>query len=103
MTAQALHQLAEELEALEAASTVVPHRLTDLSLVSDVQLSSEEMRHFAARRKARSFPNPFRSAIVAIDDLHLGYARMFQILNDHPAITVRVFRDTAAAEVWLRS
>jgi hypothetical protein len=103
VTAEALHALADQLETLEAASPVVPHRLTDLSAVTDVQLTSEEMRHFAARRKALRFANSFRSAIVAVDDLHLGYARMFQILNDHPEITVRVFRDVAAAEAWLRS
>ena len=45
--------------------------------------------------------NPFRTALVAVSALQQGYARMFQTLNDHPMITVRVFDSIAAAEAWL--
>jgi len=55
----------------------------------------------ARTRKAFGPRNPFRTALVAVSALQQGYARMFQTLNDHPMITVRVFDSIAAAEAWL--
>jgi len=56
----------------------------------------------AAARRARTFPNSFRSALVVAREVQKGYARMFQTLNDHPMVQIRIFEDWEAAERWLR-
>jgi hypothetical protein len=33
--------------------------------------------------------------------MHVGFARMFQILFDHPQIEVQLFATPAEAEAWL--
>jgi hypothetical protein len=45
--------------------------------------------------------NPVKTAIVAPKPVHVGFARMFQILTDHPQIIVEVFATVVAAEAWL--
>jgi hypothetical protein len=42
-----------------------------------------------------------RTALVAVTPVQLGIARMFQTLNDHPLIELRVFSDREAAVAWL--
>jgi hypothetical protein len=44
-----------------------------------------------------------KSAIVAPMPVQVGFARMFQILNDHPQIEVQLFATLAEAEAWLVS
>jgi hypothetical protein len=31
----------------------------------------------------------------------MGFARMFQILNEHPQVTVRIFEDETSARAWI--
>ena len=91
--------------ALEAKSyeggDVVPHRITDLSRVDKLNISFEDVFQLAAARKLLRFSNTFKSALVVSSDIQMGYARMFQTLNDHPQITLRIFESAAAARVWL--
>jgi len=92
---------AAAVDALEARTAPAPHRITDLSQVTDFGLTTSEMRTIVSRRLLKTFANGFKSAIVAPEVLHVGYARMFQILNDHPQITIEVFRTRDEAERWL--
>jgi hypothetical protein len=101
LTRAELRAALQDLVVWESASTVVPHRLTDLRLVKSSELKADDIIAAAEARKAQRFRNPFRSAIVASDPARYGYARMFQIMNTHPDITVEVFADEAAAIKWL--
>jgi hypothetical protein len=103
LTADDLSALATELESAEATLDVVPDHVTVLERVTEVDVSGDAVRAVAAIRKARHFPNRFRSAIVASHTPHVGYARMFQTLNDHPQITIALFPEADAAYDWLRS
>lgn len=96
-----LHGLLAAMDAIERDLRPVPDRLTDLTEMTDADITMDEMRQVVARRLSTRFPNPFRSAIVAPQEFQLGYARMFQILNDHSSITINIFRTVAEAEQWL--
>jgi len=61
----------------------------------DVQL-------LAKRRKASRLRNSVRSAYVVRTRAYFGMVRMFQTLNDHPQIEIRIFAETEEAEAWLR-
>lgn len=89
------------LYAMELLRKHVPDRLTDLTGVTASDIRAEDIQAAANLRRKHRFPNRFRSAIVADKPALFGYARMFQILNDHPDITIQIFTDMAAAEAWL--
>jgi hypothetical protein len=88
------------LEA-ESRPPKVPHRLTDLSELTELHLTFSGMSERIHPRRAMKFPNEFKSAIVAPDLVQFGFARMFQALNDHPQIDIRVFRDLDSARAWV--
>jgi hypothetical protein len=44
-----------------------------------------------------------KSAIVAATPVQVGYARMLQMMNDHPGVTVEIFDDLPAAIAWLHA
>lgn len=92
----------EELEALEASLTTLQDRLVDLTGVETAEIVGGDIFSIAERRKARSYPNTFRTAIVAPKPAQFGFARMFQTLNNHPFITIRVVTDEAEALAWLQ-
>jgi hypothetical protein len=89
------------MEKLERSCLPVPHRISDLSKLSHVNIGFPGVFELAERRKAMRFPNAFKSAIVAPQPLHVGLARMFQILNEHPQITIKIFPDQPAALAWI--
>jgi hypothetical protein len=103
ITSQDLVSLAVEIAAIEHALPVALHRLTDLSQVSMTELSYPDVLAFVGRRKAEQLKNSVKSAIVASMPVQVGFARMFQILNDHPQIEVQLFETLAEAEAWLMS
>ncbi len=92
-----------DVEALEGGGAAVPNRLTDLTGVSDSEVKAVDIHAAAERRIQRRFGNRFRSAIVAPQPAQFGYARMFQVLNQHPDISIRIFADLAEATAWLAS
>ena len=96
-----LCELAEEMLAYEARLPVTPSRLTSLADVTHVDVGFSEMLDFVERRRAVGPRQPIRSALVVAEAVQFGIARMFQTLNDHPLVTVRIFRDEASALTWL--
>jgi len=96
-----LANLADRLEALERDLPVTPDRLADLSGLEGGELNFHTLHRLADRRRAAPPRNPIRTAIVAATPLAFGFARMFQTLNDHPLVTIRIFADAAGAEAWL--
>jgi hypothetical protein len=103
MGAADLVAFAEEVIRIERGGTNTPPRLTDLRDVDDMAVGYEEMARLAGMTRVRPLSAPVRSAILVARPVHLGYARMFQTLNDHPHVTVRIFDDEASARAWLEA
>jgi len=82
---------------------IIPHRVTDLREITNLDVSFPDVMTIAQQRRVLRFQNSFKSAIIAQDDLHLGYARMFQTLNDNPQIFIKIFADRKAADQWVLS
>jgi len=101
VTREELFRGLREIETVESAPAVTPHRITDLSAMAVSDNSFPEVLALAEHRKRRQFPNAFKAAIVASRPANVGIARMFQTLNDHPQITIRIFPDLAAAQAWI--
>jgi hypothetical protein len=101
ITPQDLQSLATELAAFERGLPMALNRLTDVSQVSGAELTYADMLDFVERRKAQRLKNAVKSAVVAPMPVQVGFARMFQIVNDHPQIEVQVFATLAEAEAWL--
>lgn len=101
-TSADLARMGEEINALERAQAVVPDRLTDLSGASVAELDYGAISALANRRRQSVIKNKVRSAVVGATPLHYGLARMYQMLNDHPMIELRVFSSQAEALEWIR-
>ena len=96
-----LRTFTDTILAIERSLVVTPNRVSDLTGVIDWSVGYAEMLTLAERRREQPPANPVRSAIVAADPASLGFARMFQILNDHPLVAVEIFSTIAEAEAWL--
>jgi hypothetical protein len=102
-TPTALHALIDVLVALDRPLATVPHRLFDVTQVTDWRITYADMVAVTERRRTHPPASPARSAVVATDPVGIGFGRMFQTLNDHPLIDVRIFSTVAEAEAWLSS
>jgi hypothetical protein len=103
MTNEDFEELARLIREVEVTLPCTPHRLTDISQLQEIHLTFQSMSDRIHLRKNLVFPNEFKSAIVAPEPLHYGVARMFQAVNNHHQIDIRVFRELAAARAWLAS
>ena len=101
VTNQDFTDLAAKVEELERRCAVVPHRISDLSQTTGLNFGFPVLFTFTERRKTLRFRNAFKSAIVATQTVHVGLARMFQTLNQHPQITIEIFPDLASAQAWI--
>lgn len=101
VTNQDLERLFKEVSTLEATWTVMPHRLADLRAVERLEIDFPGVLGVAQARRRDTFPNSFKTAVVATAPVHFGIARMFQTLNDHPQITVSIFGSVEDALTWL--
>lgn len=101
ITSEDIQRLAADILELERRLPVIPHRLTDLRPASAMLVSFPDILALARIRKEQIFPNCFRSALLVDTPVQMGYARMFQNLNDHPQIALQVFTDEAEARAWL--
>jgi hypothetical protein len=101
ITPQDFHALAQDLAGIEKPDAIAPNRLLDLSAVTAPYLTYPDLQAFAARRIAQALPNPVKLAIMAPRPILLGFARMYQTLNQHPQITIEIFATVDAAETWL--
>lgn len=101
LTNDDLQQMAVEARRIEAAENPVRHRITDTREVTELACDFRGVSAFAEDRRRCAFPNAFKSAIIAPDVAHFGFARMFQTLNDHPKISIAIFPDEEGALEWL--
>lgn len=101
LTTADLILMAQEIAAFEQEQTIVPPRLSDLRQLSKMNINFSDIMNLAQDRKSLRFPNSFKSAIVVSNTIQMGYARMFQSLNDHPQIDIRIFQEETSARSWL--
>jgi hypothetical protein len=90
-----------DVDVIEEASAVIPHRIADLRPVQRLEIDFIGVLALADARRWKRFKNPFKTAIIAPDLVRYGFARMFQTLNDHQQITIAIFGDEAEAVSWL--
>jgi hypothetical protein len=98
---QDLTHLADEVLALEARVEPVPDRLSDLTAAAQFEVGFSDFHELTLRRRTSHLPNDIRSAILVATEVQFGLARMFQTLNDHPRVTVEIFRDLSEALAWV--
>ena len=103
LTSEDMVELAAAADVIERDRDPVPNRLADMRDVTEVQIRFPDVQGFANVRRARKFPNTFKSAVVVGNPVQSGMARMFRSLNDNPQIVVEVFEDEAAALAWFRT
>ena len=94
-------RFADEVEAREDAATTMVNRITDITAVERFDIGFPTIFDLAVRRKARHFPNRFKSAVVVREPVQLGLARMFQTLNDNPQIEIHLVHSMEEALEWL--
>ena len=95
-----LAAIAAEVMALEAAMPVPPNRVVDMTSVEALDLNFASMLKVVEKVRVRPLANPVKSAVIARRPLEIGFARMFQSLNDHPQIEIRILESLEAAERW---
>jgi len=98
-----LSELTQSVMALEQQSAVIPHRITDMRPATGMNIDFHSVYELARLRRATRFPNTFKSALIASDLVHVGFARMFQTLNDHPSIFIEIFPDEPQALAWIHT
>jgi SpoIIAA-like len=101
VTAADLEALAAEVLGIEQGGANTPPRLIDLRDGTDTAVGYVDVARLADAIRTRPLTARLRSALLVSHPLQLGFARMFQTLNQHPLITVRIFEDEAAAREWL--
>ena len=102
LTPGELDGIVQALTEVERSAAVCPDRLVDMTGVARFQVGFEEIFAAAELRRAHPPANPIRSAFVAASPVQVGFARMFQTLNDHPLVTLRIFPDVPSALAWLK-
>ena len=102
VTGSELLEAAEIVQTKEAEQRAID-RVTDLTGIEELNFGYLDVDALAQTRRSLRFIAPIRSAVVASRPLHVGYARMFQTLNDNPAIEVRILGSMDEALAWLRA
>jgi hypothetical protein len=101
LTNQDLLELGKEAARIDSGFAVVPPRLTDSRPITRLEINFQGVLALATERLKLTFPNTFKSAILATDVVQYGFARMFETLNDHPQIVIAIFSDEVEAVRWL--
>ena len=94
-----LENVAHAVGQLEDAGPLL-NRVTDLTGIELLNVAFPEVQALADRRRSRRFASPVKSALLAHKPLHIGYARMFQSLNDNPFLQVRLVKSMDEALNW---
>ena len=103
LTRSDLEALATDVITLERDGTYTPSRVADMRDLADIAIGFPEMSRFAEISRNRPLERPVRTGIVVANTLQRGFARMFQILNEHPQVTVAIFDDATVARAWVES
>jgi hypothetical protein len=101
MSRDDIHSWAEQVVALEAEAAVTPNRIVDLRGVTGSNVDLASYTDVGRRRREMTLKNPIKSAVIASEPVHFGYARMFQLINTNPMITLAIFPTEESARAWL--
>jgi hypothetical protein len=88
-------------ERLEASRNETARHLIDFTGVQQFEIGFDEMSIATARSNSQNCPNRIRCAVVAQRPLAFGFARMFELLINHPRVEIRVMRSCDDALEWL--
>lgn len=88
------------IQAEETHTTEAYNRFSDLSGMEAVDLSFADIEALAAERRSYH-GDPVKSAILAVNPLAFGIARMYGQLVRWTPIEVRVFCRLSSAAAWL--
>ncbi|HEY7728303.1 MAG TPA: hypothetical protein VID50_07590 [Candidatus Eisenbacteria bacterium] len=100
VTGEDLVRFADEAGAMEDAAPAPMDRVADITEVESFEITYSDVLALAIQRRARRFDRPVRSALIAREPVEVGFARMFQTLNDNPQIEMRVVEDLEEALRW---
>jgi len=103
VTENDMKKLDDELSSIEQQYPIIPHRIADLRPIKAAEFKFDTMLLFTRKRTAKEFGNSIRSALLVKDNLQLGFARMFQTLNDNKRIEIEIFFDERKAIEWIKS
>ena len=96
-----LVRISQEVLAVEARTPEAPPRMADFRGLTELEIGFIDMSELADRSIARPLSTHVKSALLISQPVQLGFARMFETLNTHPMVTVRIFDDESAARAWL--
>jgi hypothetical protein len=102
-TGRDLHELFGAVREAEGRLSFSPNRLTDLTDATGPDINHHDIAEMVQLARFVLYQNSHKSAIVAPGLLQYGFARMYQLLTNHPQIEVGVFRDIPTAQVWLET
>ena len=100
---ETLCHLHDRLTHFENQLDFSPNRLHDLSGVEEFQIQFNEINYVSSRWRNVPLKNPVKAAFVAPRTIQLGYARMFQTLNQNPRVEIQIFLSTDYAWAWLKT
>ena len=93
----------EEIESVEEEYPVVPNFIVNLNNVKKFNGNYSSVQELAKQRAEKTFPNSILEAILVSNDFQMGFARMYQTVNDNPQLTIKIFRDEAKAIEWIKT
>ncbi|MFI5166851.1 MAG: hypothetical protein ACHQQS_09550 [Thermoanaerobaculales bacterium] len=91
---------AEEAEIVEKSLPTEMNRAIDVTSVETFEIDFPTILAVAERRRRRKYRRPIKSALIARRPIEVGFARMFQTLNDHPQIEIRIVQSLQEAKDW---
>jgi hypothetical protein len=92
-----------EIEIIEKEYSVVPNFIVRLNTVKTFNGNYFSVQALARQRAEITYPNTILEAIVVTNDFQMGFARMYQTVNDNPQLTIKIFKDEAKAIDWIKS
>ena len=93
----------QEIEIIEAEYSIIPNFIVNLKNVKTFNGDYTSVQKLAKQRTERTFPNNILEAILVANDFQMGFARMYQTVNDNPQLTIKIFKDEAKAIEWIKS
>lgn len=100
LTNSDLVRLMAAVKEAEQAAVKSLDRVIDTGDVEKFDIDFSHVVAFTGQRRTMPLKNPIRTAIIVHREVALGIARMFQSLNDHPLITIRVVNSLLEAGTW---
>jgi hypothetical protein len=97
------HLVSMEFEIIEKEYSVVPNFIVSLKNVNTFNGDYHSVQNLAKQRAQKSFPNNILEAILVTNDFQMGFARMYQTVNDNPHLTIKIFKDEPKAIEWIKS